>query len=209
MGETTRKQSEKDYFEEQERIIWNIRCEKQRLLIETDNDNEEEFIDLCNETEFHLQRLQEVRNLQKAYIEREELLNRISDWKDHCHKESSKRLWLTYVGFFALFQFFLVIAVKAIVLDNATFIEALALSLMLIIPSIVIAGIHFIINFSIFNYLFKKDREEYNHWTYLKKEIDTIEDIIAGDPRPTDQEIDQIKQRYEKAKMKIENFPTN
>ena len=109
-------------------------------------------------------------HLYKLYYERDK----------EFEKAKGKRFWLTVLGFSLAYLIAFFLAGKTVFLpEDATLGELALLLLELVIPSIVVAFIHYFVNATIFGQLFIKSEEE-------KRILQSIKDEINGKPRQVD-----------------------
>lgn len=110
--------------------------------------------------------------------EKEELeyLYKLYHEKDQAfEKAKGKRTRIAILGFtLGYLLLFYLIGKTALLPDDATLTDMVVLLLILIIPSFIVAFIHFWINLSVFSWLGARGREEYEELQSIKRKVNEI-----------------------------------
>lgn len=196
---------EKGYFEEKERVLWDIRYNKERLLLFSGN--YDEFIGLFKEAEAKIHSLQESEILLKSHRRKEHLWKLLSESEREFEKNKRKRTRLTILGFHLMFLFASFFTSQTLLLtEHSEWGELVLLFLVLIIPSFIVAFIHFWVNAIIFSQVFQKSQDETEYLKHLKDDIRKLEEQIAGRKCPTEQSLEESKKSIEEIENRLKTF---
>lgn len=109
-------------------------------------DREEEFNDLIQQAEYHHWQLSQANTCTA-------LLDKYYAYRDEAKKSANRRLWLTYFGFFFAYLIVIFCVARFSFHKEADFTKSIKLLGGIAIPSLVIAGVHFFVNYYIFNHI--------------------------------------------------------
>lgn len=131
-------------LDEKEQIINNLHLSKEPHL--KGSDKYEDFCFIMRITEWYLWKLREAKRAGT-------LANHYYDYKRKYEKSVTRRLWLTYAGFFLAYLIIIFCITKIAIMKDSDLLESLPFIAIFAIPSLVVAGIHFLANFYIFNHI--------------------------------------------------------
>lgn len=109
-------------------------------------DKQEEFDGLIQQAEYHHWQLSQAN---KCAI----LLDEYYAYRNEAKKSANRRFWLTYFGFFFAYLIFFFCFARFVLNKDADFTESLAMLGALSIVALITAGIHFFINYYIFDHI--------------------------------------------------------